>query len=259
MNSIPIIINFNNNFNKYQFPLMISVPRTSLFAAIFSHIHDSIFKNKLIEENQNIKLSFTDKENKVHDILWYLPVGAFFDIKIKDNYKIMELECDKSDKNGLFQTPINDIKTMVQQRFKHGLGTIFNGTKIFIELPVKEIEDYVSFSISTKYNFKSQINFCEMLQKMYQRKQMYRIPFIFHHQDKLYFYAPDVSENADETLSDTIMRSGFDVEILSNKKNKIFINGLEINDIKDTPILWAIKNLCCADLFIHVAVIGISF
>jgi hypothetical protein len=254
MNSILTIINFDNNFDKYIYPLMLSIPRTSLFIGIISYIHETIFKNKLLETNKNIKLCFIDKENNIKEIDWYQPIGVFFDIISKNNYKYIELICNKSEDNGIFKTPITDIKHMIQQRFKQGLGTIFNSTKIFVELPVKEIDEYVSFVTQIKYDYKNQKIFIDMLNNIYNKKKSYRIPIIFHYESKMKMVALDyTNDNIDETINETIMKCDYDKKILN--ENEIRINGFNLKNIEDVPTIWAIKNLCCSDLFLHVVII----
>jgi hypothetical protein len=254
MNSILTIINFNNNFDKYIYPLILLVPRTSLFIGIISHIHEIVFKNKMIELNQNIKLCFMDKENNSKEIEWYQPVGVYFDIISENNYKYIELLCDKSNDNGIFKTPITDIKQMIQQRFKQGLGTILNSTKFFVELPVKEIDEYVSFATQIKYDYKNQKIFSDILNNIYDKKKSYRIPIIFHYESRINMYALDfTNDNIDETLKDTVMRSEYNKDILNNKN--IIINGLNLKNIENVPTIWAIKNLCCSDLFLHIVII----
>lgn len=248
MNSVLLIIKFNNNFDKIIFPLMLLIPRSTLFVGVFLHIHEFIFNKNYIKNNQNIKLTFIDEEKNINEIDWYLPVGIYFD-KISNNHNYIELLCEKSDIKGLFKTPISEIKTMVQQRFKQGLATILNSTKIFVELPVKDMDDYISFAISIKYNYKDQKSFSDILDKIYNKKD-YRIPFLFYHESKVKMYAINNDEN--ETIKDTIFRSGFDTEIL--EKSDIIINGFNLKNIENTPILWAIKNLCYSDLLLHIIV-----
>lgn len=252
MNSVLTITNFNNNFGKFIYPLILLIPRTSLFIGIISHIHENVFKNKLIEKNQNIKLCFKDKENNLIEIDWYQPVGVFFDIISKNEYKYIDLICDISDDKGIFKTPISDIAQMVQQRFKQGLGTIFNSTKIFVELPVKDMNDYISFATQIKYNYNNQKIFSDMLNNIYNKKKSYRIPVIFHHESKMYMYALNFNSDEDETIKNIIWKSGFNIDILNN--SELIINGFNLKNIENVPILWAIKNICFSDLFLHVVI-----
>lgn len=250
MNSVLIIVKFNNNFDKYIFPLMLMVPRTSLFASIYLYIHESVFNNKLIQNNQNIKIYLKNNDD-ITDIHWYLPIGVYFDILSKDDNKFIELICDKSEDRGFFKTPIDNMKSMVQQRFKQGLATILNSTKFFVELPVKDMENYVSFATSTKYIYKGLKNFQDLIDKIYNKKE-FRIPILFHYQNKMEMYCPNILNNEDDLLKDTILRCGFDNEIINN--SDIIINGFNLRNIEKVPLLWAIKNLCYSDLFLHIVV-----
>ena len=66
MNSVLINIKFDNNFGDFIHPLILLVPRSSLYISIISYIHETIFKNKFIEDNKNIKLTFKNLLIKIN-------------------------------------------------------------------------------------------------------------------------------------------------------------------------------------------------
>jgi hypothetical protein len=247
-NNIPIIINFNDNFGKYIHPVILLVPRTSIFLSVYSFIHNNILQNlDDFCDNNNIKLV---SDNNI-DILWFLPVGVLYDIIYLDH---LNLICNKITKGGLFDTPIYNTKLMVQQRLKHGLGTIFNSAKAFMDLNVQEVEKYISFSLSVNNEDDLEENFYNILNKIYSKKSiLVRIPLAFHTKNKIEFYAPEMTEKKteEETLKDIVWKSGINIQILENSQN-IVINGILLEGWKDVPISWAIKNMCSSDLFIHV-------
>ncbi len=245
-NYILVIINFNNNFEKRIHPIMLLVPRTSLFLSVYSFLHNNTLKNlDSYKENNNIKLTLNNNNNI--DISWFLPVGVLFDII---NCEHINLICNKIARGGLFDTPTNNTNLMIQQRLKHGLGIIFNSAKTFMDLNVQEVEKYISFALLVKYDNDLEENFYNILNKIYNKKNtIMRVPLAFHIKNKIEFYAPEIKE--EDTLKDVIWKSGINIGILEDGKN-ILINGIFLENLKDIPISWAIKNMCSCDLFLHV-------
>lgn len=251
--NILIMIKYDDNLGKFMPTNMFLVPRTSLFLSIYLFIHNYILK---FHEGEKYNINLTHNNN---DILWFLPIGVYFDCI--DN-KYIELICrkiPKFDKYDIFDIPITKNKNlMIQQRLKHGLGTIFNTTKFFMDLNVQEVEKYISFtlSINDDDHYGLEKNFYSILDKLYGKKNIaIKFPLVIHVKDKINFFAPEMKnqETSNETLKDIIWRCGIDVDILEKNKN-IIINGLSFDCWKNIPVVWAIKYMCSCDLFIHVII-----
>ncbi len=252
MSNILLIINFNNNFTKYIHPIMIFVSRTSLILGILQYIRNILQKNEKFDETDNIKLYFDNIE-----ISWYLPIGVLFDIA---KCKYLNLICEKTKYTNIFDAPIDNDNTkfIIQQRLKHGLGMILNSLKFFMELKVQEVENYIAYVLSIKSNDELQNNFYDLIEKIYainniKKYNVIRIPIALHIKHKTIFYMSELSEDElnNNTLKDIIWKSGISNEILQNKENMI-INGITFEGWKNIPILWAIKNMCYCDLFLHI-------
>ena len=73
----------------------------------------------------------------------------------------------------------------------------------------------------------------------------------FYYNSKIFMYAPYMTDD-EEIIKTTIFKCGFDKEIL--EKSNIILNGFDIHKIENMPTIWAIKNLCYSDLFLHIIV-----
>ncbi len=250
--NILIIIKFNNNFDKIIPAVMLLVPRTSLFLSVYLFIYNDILKSN---KSYDIKLNYNNNY-----ISWFYPVGVYYDI-INSNY--LNLVCNrvnKSEKYNIFDIDMNaiannkTINIIVQHRLKHGLGTIFNSTKAFMDLNVQEVEKYISFVLFVNNNnyYDLEENFYNILNKIYNKKKsLIRCPLVIHIKNKMDFFAPEINEG--ETLKDIIWRCGVNINFLENTEN-IIINGISFEGWKNIPVLWAVKNMCSSDLFIHIII-----
>lgn len=238
MNSIPIIVNFNNIH-----PIILQIPRNSLYISLLFYVRNFLLERKIINNTSNINLYHNNQS-----ILWYMPIGVHCDILLQNH---INLTCDICNDNGLFFNPINDnVKLMIQQRLKHCLATIFNSARLFIELPTDDIEKYNDFVLSTKYEYNKQKIFQDFLNKIYLNNKSKRIPLIFYYDNNITFLAPTLIENY--TLKKSILESGYDINLLIN--NTITINGMNFKNLENIPIIFALKNLCSSDIFLHIII-----
>jgi hypothetical protein len=249
-NSIPIIISFEKNLNIM--PLIWLSPRSSLFFGIYMNVRNFL-KFYIDMDKHDINLIFEINDEKIF-IQWYTPIGAFYDNLKNYNYEstILEIKCicdNELKKKNLFSISYGDGKLMKQQRFKQGLATIHNSLKKFVEFGVKEIDDYTDYCTIIENNSVKYNNFLNLIKQLYDKSyQILRVPLVFHNKESSLFFSPKLI--CGETLYETILNSGFNIDIIKN--NNLIINGISKKNWMDVPTEWAVINLCYSDLFIHI-------
>lgn len=229
-----VMINF-----KKDLPNIIKIlPRTTLFLFLFNFINNKI--KIFYDTKKNSDIIFFCNEMRIR---WNFIIGAIHD-NFRDNY--LELSCD-FEIGGKSDFPIENCNFMTQQILKYGLASIHKSTKSFFNLCVDDINNYNDFCVLSAFNPEKQQKFFFLVKKIYEKNNNnINIPLLFRNNENLSYYLIKY-ENDAETLYEIIKKTNFDIE-----NNNLIINGMELDNLKNIPIDYALLNMVSTDFYIHI-------
>ena len=226
------------DFNKDLANIIKILPRTTLFLFLFNFINKKIKIYYDTKKNSNIMLTCNNIQ-----IRWNYIIGVMYD-NMCDNH--LKLSCN-FEIDGKIDFPIENSNFMTQQILKYGLASIHKSTKSFFNLCVDDINNYNDFCISSTFNLEKQQKFFSLVKKIYENNNnTINIPLLFRNNEKLSYYLIKYNNNT-ETLYEIIKKTNFDME-----NNNLIINGINLNNLKNIPIEYALLNMVSTDFYIHI-------
>lgn len=241
--NVTIIISF-----KKDLPNIIKIlPRTTLFLFLFNFINNKIKIFYETQKNSNIILLHDNMQ-----IRWNYIIGVIHDV-FHDN--CLELICN-FEIDGKLDFPIDNCNFMTQQILKYGLASIHKSTKSFLNLSVDDVSNYNNFCMLEIFNSEKQQKFFSLVKKIYEKNNNeINIPLLFRNNNNLLYCLikydnnnnGDNKEEKEETLYEIIKKTNFDIE-----NNILMINGIQLDNLKNVPIGYALHNLVSTDFYIHI-------